>query len=116
MAKVNNEKIQAWFAGKSKNYRQGLALYLEFDLEAKLKSKFIIGGETPNNKKVLEAELARLVSVDPSIVMKEREKIAAELLEKQKQAEKTKTGETQDTGTVDAEPKKQLENNKNKKS
>lgn len=106
MAKVNNEKIQAWLASKNKNYRQGLALYLEFDLEAKLKRKFIIGGETPNNKKVLEAELARLVNVDPSIIKAKREKIAAELLEKQKQAKKAESGESQDNGPADMEPDK----------
>ncbi len=82
--KAKNEKIQAWLKTVKKDYRKGLALYFEFDLEAKLKSKFVIGGDSPNNRVLLENELKRLVDVDPEKVEAERRAIA----EKQKEADK----------------------------
>lgn len=61
-----------------RKFKEGLNLYLENSINPGLKNKLVIGGDTPNNRALLEAELKKLAEIDPKQIEAEKLKIAEE--------------------------------------
>lgn len=86
---AKNKKIEKYLDTPKnlRRFKDGLNLYLQFSIKQGLKNKLVIGGDTPNNRTTLEAELIKLAEIDPRQIEAEKEKIAEAKKEAEKLAE-----------------------------
>lgn len=82
-----NRKISTYLKQSRPEFFKGVALYKEFDFDAKLHSQLITKKDTDLNKRLLKTELERLEKIDPKIIADKRKQIkdaAAAALEQEK--------------------------------